>query len=196
MAYLEPRYIQNQKHTRNRGIFRTLAYSELWCIQNPVKHLRWKVFPKIVNGYNHFHNISFSNSLLYEKMLFFNTGLSCIPEVLIRCKVWGLRERGPATVNFWYNYLLMYSNKLAYLELITVLVYGSNPPKSQSYLNFYLNLNLWMNSFLEPATWIKKWVFSYVIIKDFFHRTPPYIFIVIINRFCRAFYYVNNMISH
>ena len=26
--------------------------------------------------------------------LFFNTGLSCIPEVFIRCKVWGLKEPG------------------------------------------------------------------------------------------------------
>ena len=35
-------------------------------------------------------------------------------------------------------YLLIYSNKLAYLQLITVLVYGSSPPKSheQGYLNF------------------------------------------------------------
>ena len=35
-------------------------------------------------------------------------------------------------------YLLMQSNDLAYLQLITVLVYGSSPPKShkQGYLNF------------------------------------------------------------
>ena len=35
-------------------------------------------------------------------------------------------------------YLLIYSNKLAYLLLITVLVYGNSPPKSheQGYLNF------------------------------------------------------------
>ena len=35
-------------------------------------------------------------------------------------------------------YLLIYSIKLAYLQLITVLVYGSSPPKSheQGYLNF------------------------------------------------------------
>ena len=35
-------------------------------------------------------------------------------------------------------YLLIYSNKLAYLQLITVLVYGSSRPKSheQGYLNF------------------------------------------------------------
>ena len=35
-------------------------------------------------------------------------------------------------------YLSIYSNKSAFSELITVLVYGSSPPKSneQSYLNF------------------------------------------------------------
>ena len=34
-------------------------------------------------------------------------------------------------------YLLIYSNKLAYSQLITVLVYGNSPPESheQSYLN-------------------------------------------------------------
>ena len=57
-------------------------------IQNLVKHLRWSVFAKIVNGYNYFHNISCSSSLLYENnMTFFNTGLICIPEVFILCKV-------------------------------------------------------------------------------------------------------------
>ena len=35
-------------------------------------------------------------------------------------------------------YSLIYLNKLAYLQLITVLVYGNSPPKSheQGYLNF------------------------------------------------------------
>ena len=35
-------------------------------------------------------------------------------------------------------YLLIYSNKLAYLQLTKVLVYRSSPPKSheQGYLNF------------------------------------------------------------
>ena len=35
-------------------------------------------------------------------------------------------------------YLLIYSNKLAYLKLIRVLVYENSPPKSdeQGYLNF------------------------------------------------------------
>ena len=56
-------------------------------------------------------------------------------------------------------YLLIYSNKLAYLQLTKVLVYRSSPPKSheQGYLNFskILKKYVWMNSFLEPATLIK-----------------------------------------
>ena len=64
-TYSEPWYIHNP------GIFRTVVYSQPWYIQNPVKHLRWSVFAKIVNGYNYFHKISFSSSLLYEKILFF-----------------------------------------------------------------------------------------------------------------------------
>ena len=56
-------------------------------------------------------------------------------------------------------YLLIYSNKLAYLQLIKVLVYRGSSPKSheQGYLNFSKNLEkyLWMNSFLEPATLLK-----------------------------------------
>ena len=64
-AYCEPWFIEN------RGIFRTLVYSEPWHIQNPVKHLLWSVFAKIVNDYNYFHNISFSSFLLYEKILLF-----------------------------------------------------------------------------------------------------------------------------
>ena len=39
-------------------------------------------------------------------------------------------------------YLLIYSNKLAYLQLITVLVYGNSSPKNheQDYLNFQQKL--------------------------------------------------------
>ena len=35
LAYLEPWYVQNQKHIQSRGIFRVLAYKEPRCIQNP-----------------------------------------------------------------------------------------------------------------------------------------------------------------
>ena len=41
-------------------------------------------------------------------------------------------------------YSSIYSNKLAYLQLIKVLVYGNSPPKSdeKSYLNQTFNKNL------------------------------------------------------
>ena len=61
----------------NPSIFKTLlhsepkAYSELWYIQNPVQYLQSSVFPKIVNGHDYFHNISFSSSLLSEKNMIF-----------------------------------------------------------------------------------------------------------------------------
>ena len=42
----------------------------------------------------------------------------------------------------FFMYLLIYSNKLAYLQLIKVLVYRSSPAESheQGYLNFSKNL--------------------------------------------------------
>ena len=50
-----------------------------------------------------------------------------------------------------FIYLLIYSNKLAYLQLITVLVYRSSPPKSheQGYLNLSKNLEKYVYVFCE-----------------------------------------------
>ena len=103
-TYSEPWYIQNP------GIFRTVVYSQPWYIQNPVKHLGWRVFSKIVHGYNYFHKISFSSSLLYEKKIIFLIKVSLVS----------------------HKYLFDVE------QLITVLVYGSSSPKSQSYLNLNL----------------------------------------------------------
>ena len=57
------------------------------------------------------------------------------PEVVSYVNNYG--ARGPWDRKF-LMYLLKYSNKLAYLQPPTVLVYGSSPPKShkQGYLNF------------------------------------------------------------
>ena len=56
-------------------------------------------------------------------------------------------------------YLLIYSNKLAYFQLITVLVYRSSPPKShkQGYLNFQQkSWKMRANELiLEPETLLK-----------------------------------------
>ena len=49
----------------------------------------------------------------------------------------------------------MYSNKLAYFELITVLVYGSSPPKNHEHL-----WKIRANDFLYRASdFVKKWAF-------------------------------------
>ena len=50
-----------------------------------------------------------------------------------------------------FIYLLIYSNKLAYFQLITVLVYRSSPPKSheQGYLNLSKNLEKYVYVFCE-----------------------------------------------
>ena len=63
-----------------------------------------------------------------KKSYFFNTGLICITEVFIRCKVWGPRKPGASGREFMIHLFVDALNKLAYLELITVLVYGSSPP--------------------------------------------------------------------
>ena len=61
----------------------------------------------------------------------------------------------------FFIYPLIYSNKLAYLQLVTVLVYGNCPPKNQEkgYLNQTFSKNLEkcvkMNSILQPAALLK-----------------------------------------
>ena len=60
-----------------------------------------------------------------------------------------------------------------------------------------------MNSFLEPATFIKNDFFLryfsrflFNVLEDFFHRTPPFIFVVTVNRLYTVFYYVNDKKNH
>ena len=59
---------------------------------------------------------------------------------------------------FLINFLI-YSNKLAYLQLIAILVYISSVPKTngQGYLNLSKNFEkyLGLNSFLQTATFLK-----------------------------------------
>ena len=87
---------------------------------------------KIVNGYHYFHKLYYFRSTSFKVAAFY-TSLNkyhevVTPEIIILCKkLW--RARGPRAVEF-FIYLLIYSNKLAYLQLLTVLIYGSNPPKS------------------------------------------------------------------
>ena len=103
LAYLEPWYIQNKKHILSLDILRTVAYSELWYIQNPA------IFKTLSNIYYGAFSQKQSTTIIIliasafqvfyfmKKYYFFNTGLICIPELFIPCKVWGImepRERG------------------------------------------------------------------------------------------------------
>ena len=138
LAYLEPQSIQNHDIYKLRNIFRTLVYSELWHIQTQglFRHLRrqtstMKHFRKIAeNSGKQLRNISLPRSLLHE--------ITIMRQLLQRqlCKKAMARDGG-GDIEF-FTYLLIHSNKLTYLQLITVLVYGNSSPKSheQGYLNF------------------------------------------------------------
>ena len=67
-------------------------------------------------------------------MILFNAGLIFTPEAVILCKK-AMGREGARDGKF-FIYLLIYSNKLVYLQLITVLVLERSPPKShdQGYL--------------------------------------------------------------
>ena len=90
-------------------------------------------------------------------------------------------------------YLLTYSNKLACLPLITVLVYRNSPSKSHEQVTQTFSKNLekyvWMNSYLESATLLnlkrltllKKLLlgifqgFCLKVSEDLFCRKPVYL---------------------
>ena len=126
-------------------------------------------------------------------MNFVNAGLIFTPKVFIRCEKtnWARLNRGLGAVNFWSTNLLMHSKKLAYLQLITVLIDGSSTPKNheESYLSCWQNSwKLCVNEFfLEPPTILKTKLFSDVFFKRFvkktvfFHRTLC-VFVLIVNR--------------
>ena len=119
-AYPEPWYIQNLNIFKIRNIFRTLVYSELWYIENSgifktqglFRHLRcqtsaMKGFVKTVNG----------KKVSQYKLAPFSTSWNKYHEVLKKIMAdEGARDREILI------YLLIYSNKLAYLQPITILV--------------------------------------------------------------------------
>ena len=148
LEYLEPSCIQNPV------IFRTLAYLQPWYIQNPsifrtLAYLKSeaylelcqtstiKRFTKIINCYSffanqdHFCSISLPRSLRYETNMM---------RWLLKMQIFYVKNYGAREVVGleFLIYLLIYSEKLAYLQVITVLVYGSSPLKSheRGYLNF------------------------------------------------------------
>ena len=81
LAYSEPSYIQGLYIFRTRGILKALLYLKP-CQTFTMEHLA-----KVVNAYNHFCNISFSHSSLYEiNMKFFNTCIIFTFKVIVRTK--------------------------------------------------------------------------------------------------------------
>ena len=110
----------------------TLTYSKLKAYSDiyDVKHLRWSVLWKQLTENNSQYKLAaFSTSWnKYHEVV--------TPEMVILCKKTMALEA--AVDREILIYLLIYSNKLAYLQLITVLVYGNSSPKSheQDYLNF------------------------------------------------------------
>ena len=131
LPYLEPWRIQNPDISQTRNIFRTQVYSEFWHIQNP-RLIRISTTSNIYNeGFcknsrKQFRSISLPRSLHHEVVT---------PEV----KNYGTWGGGDLE---FFKYLLIHSNKLTYLQLITVLVYENSSPESheQGYLNFQLKI--------------------------------------------------------
>ena len=92
--------------------------------------------------------------------------------------------------------IYLYSNKLAYLQLITVLVYGNSSTKSHEQSSKNLEKYVWMSSFLEPVTKNELFLryFSRIFFKSFRgfllprnshafteHLFYPCIFVVMVN---------------
>ena len=181
LAYLEPWYIQNPDNFRTRGIFRTLAYLEPWYIRNPriFRTLTYskfeaylepcltstmKRFVKTVNSYNYFHE---SELFLQYKPVAFSDSRNKYHEVVtpavVIFYVKNYGARGDRDREFLRFSLIYPNNKLAYLQLITVLVQGNSPPKTKSHEKEYLkqtfskNLEKYVkiNWFLEPVDLLK-----------------------------------------
>ena len=148
LAYSEPWYTQNVDIFKARNILVTQVSLELAYIENSgifktqdlFRHLRchpfsMKRFVKTFNG-KQFRNISLPHSLFHETNI--------IRQLLQRLLFFVKRSMAHKRVKGReiLIYLLIYSNKLAYLQPITVLVYGNSSPKSheQDYLNFQQKL--------------------------------------------------------
>ena len=128
-----------------------LTFSKSETYSEPCQTSTMKRFAKIVNriivfpNCNYLCNINLPPSLLHE----INIMRQLLQRQLFYVKNYGVRgERGP-----FFIYLLTYSNKLAYLQLITVLIYGNSE---------YMRIN----SFLERVTLLKMKFFE-VFFKDF-----------------------------
>ena len=130
MVNPEPWHIQNQKHIQNPGIFRTSVHWKLWHIHNPrliQTSTMWNIYDEAFSEKNE------QKILSQYKFAAFSTSWNKYHEVVTPEAAGGLEI---------LIYLLIHSIKLAYLQLITVLVYGNSSPKSheQDYINFQQKL--------------------------------------------------------
>ena len=139
LTYLKLWCVQNPEMFRRRSIFRTQAYSQLWYIQNPAifRMLAYLNLTHIQNPVNIYDEalIIFKAIIIFTNYDYFRK--ACCVEVnilrqflqrqLCYVKNYGARWGGGRG---FLIYSSVYSNKLAYLQLITVLVYGSSPPNS------------------------------------------------------------------
>ena len=140
LTYLKPWYIQNPNRGifrtiyRTRSIFRTLAYSQLWYIQNPgtFRTLAYskseaysepcqaptmKRFLRVVNGYNYFI-ITFSKLAPFPTL--WNKYLEVVSTEAVSYSMQKTMAREGIGDHEFLIFLLIYSSKLAYLQLITV----------------------------------------------------------------------------
>ena len=129
-------------------------------------------------NFNYFRSISLLLSLLHEI------------NVIVVVKNYGAWR---ARDSEFLIYRFIYSYKLAYLQLITVLVWvrGAVLPKVMNKVTYTFSKNfekhLWMKPFLEPAALLKMNLFLCIfrgfclkVSEDFSHRIP-WIFVVIVN---------------
>ena len=142
VVYPEPWHIQNQKHIQNPGIFRTPVHWKFWHIHNPrliQTSTMWNIYDEAFSEKNEQKIFS------QYKLAAFSTSWNkyhevVTPQIVIVCKKKTILEAaGDLEILI---YLLIHSIKLAYLQLITVLVYGNSSPNSheQDYLNFQQKL--------------------------------------------------------
>ena len=129
-------HIQNQKNIQNPGIFTTLLYSnsEPRYIQNASIFKIWGIFRTLPYIYDE-ALIIFMAIIIFANYNYFRKAkprwseyleVVSIEAVMLCKKSMGFEGVGDREVLI---YLLIYSIKLAYLHLVTVLVYRSSPPK-------------------------------------------------------------------
>ena len=169
MVFPEPWHIQNHNQIQNPSIFTTLVYSEPSHIQNagvfeayprhiqnPVKHQWWSVLRKqltaiiIFANYNYFCSVSLITAFSiswnkYDEVVTLKVAILCKKTIVRE----GTRDRE------FLIYPLIYSNKLAYLQLISVLervnelIFRTcNLTKNELFLRFF-------------------WTFSRILFKSF-----------------------------